>query len=211
MAWTPGQRPSILETATGYPCLHLTPVRSKHGMPIALSPTWGPGLGGSPSESSRQRPEGREEEGQNEKRQLLAQPLFPPGFLAAASVHSQRMHSLQRAQAPAPAPAQAQACWIEVALGVFPLVSPTPPPKVKSREKDINLLWELVIYSFSLCGSATRKTFRESLTVAVCTRPAPGRRQMLACIWWCPASIRLIYIFPGGGWAAASSPGQCVN
>lgn len=60
-----------------------------------------------------------------------------------------------------------------------------------------------------------RKTFAgRARAVAICTpsRPldagnsshAPGGRGRAA-------SARLIYIFRGGGWAAASSPGQCVN
>ena len=70
------------------------------------------------------------------------------------------MRFIQRAQAPTPA--QAQACWLEVALGVFPPIPPNPPPSIKSHEKDVrSLLWELVMYACSLCGSEARKTFTE--------------------------------------------------
>ena len=97
--------------------------------------------------------------------------------------------------------------------GLFLPRSPNCPAHGQVTLKDArSLLQEPVLHSLSLLISYTpigeEKMFTgRAYDGAVPTPPAPGRRRFSLA----SGGARLIYIFRGGGRAAAPSPGQCVN
>lgn len=105
--------------------------------------------------------------------------------------------------------------WLEMLLGVF------HPPKfpaqgqVTLKDRRI-LLLEPVIYCFFFVFLEVRRENVRWKRASGCNlHPLPpldaGNSSHAPGGSGRAASARLIYIFRGGGWAAASSPGQCVN